>query len=160
MASNAEKGESLIKFLKSKAALDAWMGMICAIMSLGISESEKLFLHVIGGRFRQTFRDFPNKTGHSNPESGEGLRPGFCVLISGSEDVCVIVCPAPQIYVHYPTDDKKKLAELLRFKAVAIPALSIIVGHGYLQIRGSGCVALSLLYQAYLILSRSNLKTR
>lgn len=57
------------------------------------------------------------------------------VLANGSNDICLLVCPALDTYLHYQMDEKEKLTELLRLKGAAVLTFSVLVGHGYVQHR-------------------------
>lgn len=78
-------------------------------------------------------------------------------LAPASDAIFFLVCPTSHTYLYYTTVEKKKLAELLRLKGVAILKYFNFVGHGYLQHgecgwRGSH----SLHYSTYLFLSLKN----
>lgn len=48
-------------------------------------------------------------------------RPGYFVLVSGSETISVLVFLALQTYVDYLVSEKKKLSKLLQSEEVDIP---------------------------------------
>lgn len=86
-----------------------------------------------GGRYMLTGRDFLDQNGHNNFEIQKGLDPGLFLFFSGSEGICLLVCPATRTYVLYPTFEKKMFAQLLRLKEVTIPVYSVSIEHEYLQ---------------------------
>lgn len=58
---------------------------------------------------------------------------GHSMLLSGTESISLIICPASHAYVYYAMVARQKLAELLYLEEVHILALSVIAGYVYLQ---------------------------
>lgn len=52
------------------------------------------------------------------------------MLFSGSEVICLLVCPTLHTYAQYVMAEKKELAEVLLLEEVTILACSVFVGHG------------------------------
>lgn len=123
--------------------MDVRVGIIKAIMVLGIAMNKKLYLSTTGARYFLTGRDFLDQTGQNVFEVREGQSPGFFVLASTSKAIFPTVRPASHTYMNQQMGKKKKLADLLGLEKVTMPAYSIFVGHEYLYQRGYGQQALT-----------------
>lgn len=112
-----------------------------------------------GSRHFLTGCDCLDQTGHDDFVVREGRCLGLFVLLSGSEVICPLVCPASNTYAQYPMPEKKALAEQLHAVEAIIPIYSVFVGHRYLQ-HGvcSWWTSHSLCCHTYLILSSYYLK--
>lgn len=92
------------------------------------------------------------RIGTTTLKSGNIEDHGFFILFPRSEAICLSVYPAIHFSMHYPMDEKKRLAELLRLQEVAIPALSVLVDYGYLPHGGRGWWGSpTLQYHTYII---------
>lgn len=126
-------GESRVLFPMGRAALDVYLGMIGSVVALDIARNEELYFSVTGGLYLLTGRNFHNQPEGNSFEVGEGRSPGFFVVVSGYEALCLIVCLVSRIYLHYLKAEKKKLADLLWVGEMALPSYSGVVTHGYLH---------------------------
>lgn len=81
------------------------------------------------------------------------------MLLSESEEIGLLVCPALQTHVHYSRSEKKELAKLLRLDEASLPTYSAFISHGYLQNEGIFWRNFqSLRYHTYLISLSNYLK--
>lgn len=72
------------------------------------AEDEKFYLPVNGGQYFRTGRNFPDQTEKKGFEVRECRSHGRFVLVSRSEAICLLVCPALYIYVHHPRLRRRK----------------------------------------------------
>lgn len=151
--------ESFVQFARIRAVLDLWIGRIGYMMALDSAENRGICVPVTGCWCLLTCRDWLDQVGLKDFEVWTGRSQETFILVSRSEDICVIIFPALHAYVHYPVDEKKKLTELLSVEKVAVSAFSIFVAHVYVQHGCSDCwCSHSLPYPSHDILSGSNLK--
>lgn len=106
--------------------MDVWAGMIGALAVLDSDEDEKLYLSLSVGQYLLRSRDCPEHTERKNSNVLE-------VRSTGSEGICLLVCPASQSCVLYPIAEKRELAAQLCLEGVPIPPYSIFVVHPLLH---------------------------
>lgn len=70
------------------------VGSVHGLLALDGIGLEKLHLPVAGERYLLTGRHYPHHTVHNDFEVRANQGPGFSVLISSSEPVSLILCPA------------------------------------------------------------------
>lgn len=78
-----------------------------------------------------TGRDHVVKSVHKDFEVRKDWRSALFVVVSGPEDICLLVGLASLSYVHYPVNEKKKLANALNLQDIEAPAFSIFAVHEY-----------------------------
>lgn len=110
-----------------------WVGMIGAVISSDSAGHEKLLLPVTGGRYVLNGLDCQDQAGQNDFEDRESRTPGSFILVSGSEALFLLVCPALHTYTHYPISEKKNFAELMSLEELAILVYYVLVEHRYLQ---------------------------
>lgn len=157
--SHVEKGEVRVVVSRRRTVFHAMMGTLDARVNLDIAGKEVLCLLVTGGKYVLSGQYCLDQTEHIDFEVRGCQSPTFIVLDSGSEAICLSLCPAWHIYGHYQISLKKKLSQMLRLEVVTIPTYSVSVRHEYLQ--HGGCDrrgSHSLQYHTYLIASTYNLK--
>lgn len=115
--------------------LDVWVGTMGDISELDTAVDEELYIPRAGTRCFSTGVDYLDRTGEIYFEVLAGGSIRVFVLGSETEPISLLLCPVPYTFLHYPPDELKKLAELLRLKDLQIKALFVIVEYWYLQHR-------------------------
>lgn len=123
--------EHRVKISRKRAPVNVCVEIMDALMVQGRVMEEGLHFSLAGVRYLLKSFDSPDKTGLNDFEVQEGLRRGIFVPLSWFEDMCLLVCIALRTHVCYWMDEKKRVAELLYLKEVAIPVVSIHVRHRY-----------------------------
>lgn len=73
----------LVKFARSEASLDVWVGIVNAIIVLEICGNGKRYLVVTGGAYLLSRCDCSDQIEHKDSEVREPRRAGFFVLDFG-----------------------------------------------------------------------------
>lgn len=128
-----EKGDSLVRIAKRQTALGTWIQIIGAILTLHTAEDEELSLPVPAARYLLKSRDCLGQPEHNVFNFRDGRSPGSFVMVSRSEAIYLLICPAWHIHLQYPMSEKMKLAKLLHLEEVRIPVYPVFILHGCLQ---------------------------
>lgn len=72
-----EKGENPVGLARRTATLNAWVGIVGAIMALGVAGHEKLYPSAASGGYLGTGGDWGDQTWHTDFEGREGQGPGL-----------------------------------------------------------------------------------
>lgn len=107
--------------------------MIGAITNLEAVGEDEVYLPVTAGRHFLAAIDFPDQPALNDFEVQECQSPQIFVLVSVTEPISLLVCPAPRTYAHYQMAVKNKLGELLCVEEIRVPVFSVFVVHRNLQ---------------------------
>lgn len=100
-----EKEDSTVKFAKRQGALDEWMGMIGATLTLNTIPDEKIYLPVTAGQY-SLCRNCTVQIGHNSPKFREGRSPSSSILIFATESIGLLAGFTPHTYVYYQRVEK------------------------------------------------------
>lgn len=104
------------------AALDWRLVILGTRMYFERSEESDFYLKVTGSLCLLVDCDCSNQTCINDFKVQDGCNPGFFMLVSGSEPLCSLFCPASYTNVHYQMPVNKKLAEFLPMEKLIIIA--------------------------------------
>ena len=135
-----------------RSYLDAWIGILLALMDIDNKGQWKCSFPRTGGRLLLSSRHLEDQAGHNDFPYRQNDCPGFFIIVTGNEQVNLWVCKSSHQYVWYQPNEKRELADILVMSEITIAPHSVFIGHGYLQHAGAGWRGFhALRYHIYLV---------
>lgn len=90
--------------------------LVTTTMNLETAVDMEPYLSASDDRYYLSGRSFPEQTRHNYYEVLKGRIPEFCVLASGTEAICLLVCSASCTHTHYPMTQKMNLLNAIHLE--------------------------------------------